>query len=60
MDKLLERVPLPNGEIICDDEIKDFHIHNKQVETEENLDSLNKIYKDNYLNRMKQLKQIYA
>ena len=34
MYQLNERVPLPNGEIICDDEIKDFHIHNKQVETE--------------------------
>lgn len=28
--------------------------------TGENLDRLNKIYKENYLNRMKQLKQIYA
>lgn len=84
MYKLLERVPLSNGEVTRVVEIKDFHNYNKQVEkvyflessivgyngltepifmgyhTEENLDRLNKIYKDNYLYRMKQLKQIYA
>lgn len=84
MNKLHERVPLPNGEITRIVKIENYHDYNKVINkvyflessivgyyglnepifmgylTQENLDKLNKKYKDDYLCRMKQLKQIYA